>query len=90
MNKWTAIHAREVPPVEGETQRRCWTILGPDPISQCVFFNGHEGEHDFWGASRAAVVREIRGRLFEAAWRRDDREWLDPKIVSRILDEVEQ
>ena len=36
------------------------------------------------------IVREIRGRLFEAAWRLDDREWLDPKVVSQILDDVER
>jgi hypothetical protein len=41
------------------------------------------------GGVRQQVVREIRGRLFEAAWRRDGKEWLDPKVTSRILDEVE-
>lgn len=34
------------------------------------------------------AVREIRGRLFEAAWRQDGREWLDPKVTSDILDAI--
>jgi hypothetical protein len=38
---------------------------------------------------RRLVVKWIRGRLFEAAWRKADGEWLDPKVTSAILDEVE-
>ncbi len=49
--------ATATPPVEGEVQRRCWTILGPDPISQCVFFNGHEGDHWF-GTTKGRWVPE--------------------------------
>lgn len=39
--------AESVEPAEGDVQRRCWTIQGPDPISQCIFYNGHSGDHDF-------------------------------------------
>ena len=39
--------AEALSPEDNDIQRRCWTIQGPDPISQCVFFNGHEGQHWF-------------------------------------------
>lgn len=50
--EWSIIDlspADTVPPAEGDIQRRCWTIYGPEPISQCVLFNGHDGDHDFGG-----------------------------------------
>ena len=42
------------PPTEGDEQRRCWQILGPEPISQCALYNGHDGDHWFGEAVPAA------------------------------------
>lgn len=42
-------HARptETAPLPGDEQRRCWTLLGPEPTAQCLLYNGHAGDHDF-------------------------------------------
>jgi hypothetical protein len=48
MPEWSIIDlqpAEVVEPAEGDVQRRCWTIFGPDPIGQCSLFNGHDGPH---------------------------------------------
>lgn len=45
--EWSIIDlapAETVPPTEGDTQRRCWTVF--DRGGQCGLYNGHDGPHE--------------------------------------------
>jgi len=49
------------PPADGAIQRRCWTITESDTgVSQCVLYNGHEGEHQWAAAPAVAALDEKR------------------------------
>lgn len=49
--------AYDMPPAEGDIQRRCWTLLMQDGGNrQCELFNGHAGGHQF--GDGAALHRE--------------------------------